>query len=153
MYNDCPNYCIECNCYISNQVKIYSVNKWGIPLCLEHQEWLQQIRNFSTDYAIRLYFHLKSNGVPAQLEKFDGHKHIDIAIPEAKINIEVDGAHHNYNTTQALSDLKRTYYSFRKGYYTIRIPNSLAKDIDTIVETADLITEIANESLKQKQYR
>ncbi|MFV0402917.1 MAG: DUF559 domain-containing protein [Bacteroides graminisolvens] len=118
-----------------------------------HQRWLKNTRNHSTDYAIRLYFHLKGNGVPAQLEKFDGHKHIDIAIPEAKINIEVDGMHHNYNPKQALADLKRTYYSFRKGYYTIRIPNSLTKEIDTIVETAELITEIANEALKQKYYR
>lgn len=153
MYKNHINKCLECNRYISNEEEEDSIYNTGLQLCKKHQEWLTEIEKHSTKYAIILYFHLKFRGVPAQLEKFDGHKHIDIAIPEAKINIEVDGAHHNYNTTQALSDLKRTYYSFKKGYYTIRIPNSLAKDIDTIVETADLITEIANESLKQKQYR
>ncbi|MGV3538350.1 MAG: DUF559 domain-containing protein [Rufibacter sp.] len=100
--------------------------------------------------AIRLYFALKNRGVPAQLEKFDGFKHIDIAIPEAKVNIEVDGGHHNYNTKQALADLKRTYFSFLKGYLTVRIPNSLVYNDEVLEETADFIVGILNESLNKK---
>jgi len=57
----------------------------------------------------------------------DGYKHIDIAIPEAKINIEIDGVHHNYNAQQALSDLKRTYYSFKKIFYIKNSQFSLKK--------------------------
>jgi hypothetical protein len=143
---------MECNVYISNDVENYSLTNYGIPLCIEHQRWVDHIEQYSTEYAIKLYFNLKSRGVPAELEKFDGHKHIDIAIPQARINIEVDGQHHNYNPKQALSDLKRTYYSFKKGYYTIRIPNSLTKDLNTLTDTTDLIVEILNEANKKRYY-
>jgi very-short-patch-repair endonuclease len=78
------------------------------------------------------------------LEKFDGFKTIDIAIPLAKINIEVDGVHHNANSQQALADLKRTYYSFLEGYYTLRIPNSLLRS--NLEETTEYIAEMCNKS-------
>lgn len=81
----------------------------------------------ATPEARKLFYALKSEGFPVELEKFDGYKTIDIAIPSLKVNIEVDGGHHNFNPKQALADLKRTYYSFLKGYITLRIPNSLIK--------------------------
>lgn len=109
------NLCLECNRKISDNVFNYSINKYGIPLCIEHQDWIEYMETKTTFEAIRLYFALKKRGVPAQMEKFDGFKQIDIAIPEAKVNIEVDGKHHNYDKQQALADLKRTYYSFLKG--------------------------------------
>ena len=87
--------------------------------------------------------------MPAELEKWDGYKTIDIAVTEAKVNIEVDGKHHNYNHQQALSDLKRTFYSFQKGYLTLRIPNSLVEW--SIEETADYITEFLIESRNRKK--
>ena len=67
-------------------------------------------------------------GINAELEKYDGHKTIDIAIPSLKVNIEIDGMQHNYSYKQALADLKRTYYSFKRGYVTLRIPNSLIRE-------------------------
>jgi very-short-patch-repair endonuclease len=79
-------------------------------------------------------------GIPAQLELFDGYKTIDIAVPEAKIHIEVDGAHHNTSSRQALTDLKRTYFSLQQGIYTIRIPNSLIRQ--HLPETADYVSRI-----------
>ena len=103
----------------------------------------------TTDEVITLYFALKERGVPAKIEKYDGHKHIDIAIPEARVNIEVDGTHHNHNKRQALTDLKRTYYSFLKGYFTLRIPNSLVNDNRTINETANLIVGILEDSYEK----
>jgi len=84
-------------------------------------------RDRSTPETIKLFDALKTNGIPALIDFWDGHKHIDIAIPKAKINIEVDGIHHNTKPKQALADLKRTYYSFKKHYFTLRIPNSLIK--------------------------
>ena len=78
----------------------------------------------------------------AEIEKFDGHKTIDIAIVEKRVNIEVDGIHHNANPQQAFADLQRTYFSFLKGYLTLRIPNSLVRN--NLEETADMITEILN---------
>jgi very-short-patch-repair endonuclease len=83
-------------------------------------------------------------GVPAELEKFDGYKTIDIAVVEAKVNIEVDGMQHKYNSRQALADLKRTYYSFKKGYITLRIPNTLINW--NVNETAKYIFDFLNES-------
>ncbi|MEE1945072.1 DUF559 domain-containing protein [Pedobacter sp. KR3-3] len=132
--------CLECNCSISYEVNGYSIGYFGIPLCINHQKWLKQQELVSTVETISLYFELKARNVPAQLEKYDGYKHIDIAIPEARVNIEVDGGHHNYNSKQALSDLKRTYHSFLKGFLTLRIPNSLIKH--HLEETADHITEM-----------
>lgn len=88
---------------------------------------------------IELYLSLKFRGVPAELEKCDGHKTIDIAVVDAKVNIEVDGPQHNYKCEQALSELSRTFYSFQKGYLTLRIPNTLIRK--NLEETADCITE------------
>ncbi|WP_245576603.1 hypothetical protein [Flexithrix dorotheae] len=139
--------CLECGRNISDNVFNFSVKKYGIPLCMEHQNWIDYMETETTFEVIRLYFALKKKGVPAQMEKFDGYKHIDIAIPEARVNIEVDGKHHNYSKKQALADLKRTYFSFIKGYFTLRIPNSLVYEECTLEETADFIVGILNESL------
>ena len=85
-------------------------------------------RSKSTPLAKKLSDALRKKDILTLLEKWDGHKHIDIAIPKYKINIEVDGEHHNTRPKQALTDLKRTFYSFKKGYFTLRIPNSLVKN-------------------------
>ncbi|MEM4397452.1 MAG: hypothetical protein QW757_02380, partial [Candidatus Woesearchaeota archaeon] len=55
--------------------------------------------------------------------------------------------HHNFDYKQALSDLKRTYYSFKKGYLTIRIPNSLL--LNHFEETVNYIVRFLNESVEQ----
>jgi very-short-patch-repair endonuclease len=98
----------------------------------------------ATSETIKLCYALKGKGFNSLIDFWDGHKHIDIAIPEAKINIEVDGIQHNTKPSQALSDLKRTYYSFKKGYFTLRIPNSLIHS--NFDECLDLITEIIKEN-------
>lgn len=142
--------CMQCEKSIDTRVFNYSIENYGHPLCRNCQDWFEDILDYSTatEEAINLYFALKERGVPAQLEKSDGFKTIDIAVPHAKVNIEVDGGHHNYSSRQAMSDLKRTLYSFKKGYSTLRIPNSLAKhDLD---EAADLITEYLIESRDRK---
>lgn len=138
--------CTECGIDLGHSVIEYSLSNYGTPLCIPHQRWIDATSAYSTNEAIRLYFELKKRGVPAELEKYDGYKHIDIAIPEAKVNIEVDGCHHNVNSKQALTDLKRTYYSFLKGFVTLRIPNSLIYDEYTLNSTADFIVEILNKN-------
>lgn len=136
--------CLECEDNIDNRVFKYSVDNFGIPLCRDCQDWLREAEEISTPESLMLYFELRKRKVPAELEKFDGNKTIDIAVVDAKVNIEVDGQHHNHNARQALADLKRTYFSFKKGYFTLRIPNSLVKN--HLEDTADLITEILNVS-------
>ncbi|WP_210410146.1 DUF559 domain-containing protein [Leptospira selangorensis] len=144
-------YCNVCKVTISFEVYQFSMDKIGLPLCRNCQSSSSKRKNNileSTLEAKALYNALKARGVPAKLELFDGFKHIDIAIPEAKVNIEVDGGHHNFDKKQALADLKRTYYSFKKGYLTLRIPNSLITK-GNLNETADFIVDFLNESVNQ----
>jgi very-short-patch-repair endonuclease len=157
------NYCKICDEDISSAEAKYSKEHYGKYLCRDcqkEQKPAQQLKKLSkkpllkpksTPEAERLYEELKKMGVNAQKEKYDGYKHIDLAIPSAKINIEVDGSQHNLHTKQALADLKRTYYSFLKGYITLRIPNSLVKDDETIKETAKYLKKIINQSKEQLQ--
>ena len=85
-----------------------------LPLCIACQEDFKFKSQKATPLAVELYKKLKLRGVPAELEKWDGHKTIDIAVTDAKVNIEVDGGQHNFNANQALADLKRTLFAFRK---------------------------------------
>jgi hypothetical protein len=137
-------YCLECDCPIQKDIFNYSTYNFGVPLYRPHQNWVKQLDPIKvTNQALILYFALKEYGVPAELEKYDGFKSIDIAIEEAKVHIEVDGVQHNFDSRQALSDLKRTYYSFKKGYFTLRIPNSLINrhlddTVDYIIDLLEL---------------
>lgn len=140
--------CLECGNLLSYEVFDYSVSHYGLPLCRSCQEWIKGMQFQSTNETISLYFQLKIRGVPARLEKNDGYKTIDIAVPEAKVNIEVDGMQHNFDSKQALADLKRTYFSFVKGYFTLRIPNSLIRC--HLEETADYITDFLNVNNSKK---
>lgn len=102
-------------------------------------------RSKSTPQALKLSDALRARDIPTLLEKWDGHKHIDVAIPQCKLNIEVDGLQHNIKPKQALADLKRTFYSFKKGYFTIRIPNSLVENY--FEECIELIVSMCKENL------
>jgi hypothetical protein len=134
--------CLECDSPIYRNVYEYSIDCYGVPLCRGHQDWINKMPDTTTDECIRLYFFLKHKGIAAEIEKFDGYKSIDIVIESAKLHIEVDGGHHNFDKDQALKDLQRTYYSFQKGYFTLRIPNSLLRDEDAIERTSSLIMNI-----------
>jgi hypothetical protein len=138
--------CIECNNFLEWDVFNHSMSEFSAPLCIDHQHRISN--SGTTPEAFHLYLALKVRGVPAELEKFDGYKTIDIAVPEAKVNIEVDGAHHNFDNWQALSDLKRTYHSYMKGYLTLRIPNKLIHW--NLEETANYIVDFLNESNYRK---
>lgn len=70
---------------------------------------------------------LKKLGIRVYRELYDGHKHIDIAIQKAKINVEVDGIHHLTNPKQIIADLHRGYYSHKKGYQTMHIQNEMIR--------------------------
>ncbi|WP_222704529.1 DUF559 domain-containing protein [Parabacteroides bouchesdurhonensis] len=98
-----------------------------------------------------LYKALRERNVPVELEVFDGHKTIDLVVKSLKINIEVDGVHHNANSKQASSDLIRTLCSYRKGYITFRIPNSIIHN--SLEETADRIVDILLEAKNRKDER
>lgn len=127
--------CSLCNGVISKDEFDYSIKNFGELLCRSCQknnnslkQKYQKKKEKLTYEEITLYETLIKIRIPAKLEQWDGYKHIDIAIPEVKVNIEVDGMQHAYNQKQALSDLKRTFYSLKKGYVTIRIPNKLIQE-------------------------
>jgi very-short-patch-repair endonuclease len=101
-----------------------------------------------TQQARRLGELLKNMGYKVEFEKYDGFKHIDIAIVNRKVNIEVDGGHH-HGKTQALRDLKRTFYSWNKDFVTLRIPNSLTEDDTTLKETAEYIDKFLRKDRTQ----
>jgi very-short-patch-repair endonuclease len=74
-------------------------------------------------------------------------KHIDLTIPAAKINIEVDGEYHLTDPHQIIADMKRTHYSDQLGYETVHIPNEYIRaDLEKI---ADAIAEAA--IIREKQ--
>jgi very-short-patch-repair endonuclease len=86
---------------------------------------------------------LEDLGVRVLSQVPDGHKHIDLAIPDAKINIEVDGINHLTDPHQIVKDLMRAHYSDDLGYYTIHIPNdyiysNLKKIANALAEAAKI---------------
>lgn len=100
-----------------------------------------------TYYAQRIINELGKRGIKAIPEYSDGHKCVDIYIPEAKLDIEVDGSHHTRDVEQALRDLLRTKFSLEQGRRTIRIPNSLVYNHPEKV--ADIIREIVDKDKKK----
>ncbi len=138
--------CTICEEKASNKEEDYSSRNFGRIICINCQRSFNKKKK-STPEAEKLWKGLKRAGFNAYLEKWDGYKHIDIAIPSVKVNIEVDGPQHNFNKKQCLADLKRTYHSFKKGYVTLRIPNKLVKE--HFNEALKFISDFLDESDNQ----
>jgi very-short-patch-repair endonuclease len=82
---------------------------------------------------------LEARGVQVYVELHDGFKHIDLALPKAKLNIEVDGIQHLTNPQQIVADLNRGYYSHKRGFATMHIPNEMIRS--HLREIADGLAE------------
>lgn len=88
-----------------------------------------------TKEAVDLKNAIEKQGVRVLVELHDGHKHIDLTIPKAKLNIEVDGIQHLTNPNQIVADLSRGYYSHKNGFDTMHIPNEMIRlHLDEISE-------------------
>lgn len=95
-----------------------------------------------TEHTTELFNELRKLGINAVLEYNDGHKHIDIAILDARIFIEVDGLHHYTDADQIERDFKRNHFSDGDDFDTIHIPNliiehhrlAVARAIEKIVK-------------------
>jgi len=68
---------------------------------------------------------LEKHGIKVYSEINDGYKRIDLTLPNAKINVEVDGIQHLTDPKQIVRDLARGYYSNKRGYDTMHIPNEM----------------------------
>jgi len=91
-----------------------------------------------------LFDELKRIGVKNIYQQYcDGNKHVDIFDRDAGVAIEVDGLQH-FGSIQALADLKRTYWSFKKeGVITIHLSNELIEKHTK--ETAKLVAKFLDE--------
>lgn len=83
---------------------------------------------------------LVKRGLVTSTEHWDGHKHIDIAIPNAHIFIEVDGLHHFTDPMQIERDFKRDHFSDGDDYDTIHVPNTIVQH--HCDEVADAIQKV-----------
>lgn len=88
---------------------------------------------------------LEQRGIRVYMELNDGYKHVDLAIPDAKLNVEVDGIKHLTDPYQILADLNRGYYSHKIGFDTMHIPNEMIyghlKEISEALAEASKIRE------------
>jgi len=141
-------YCNICKKTIIEGEYDYSMNKFKKALCRYHQNRYNSSKK-SRPEAKKLCCALRKRGITAKLEQSDGYKHIDIAIPSIRLNIEVDGMQHAYSSKQALADMKRDYHSERKGFVTLRIKNSAIRN--NFPETLKYILKRIN--LRHKQIR
>ena len=100
--------------------------------------------------AVKLREALQKLGIRVLTEVDDHHKHIDLAIPDARINIEVDGDQHLTDSHQILSDLKRSHYSDVLGYDTIHIPNAaIRENLGGIASALAEAAKIREEQIKK----
>lgn len=94
-----------------------------------------------TPEALALKTELEKRGLIVEAEKWDGHKHIDLVIHRARLNIEVDGKQHYEDASQIVTDLKRSHYSDISGYDTIHIPNVLIRT--DLTQVSDAVAKAA----------
>lgn len=101
---------------------------------------------YITEQVKRLHDMLRDKGVNSICEYSDGHKHVDLAILDAQIYIEVDGLYHYTNPDQIERDFKRTRHSDDDNFDTIHIPNIIIKD--HCLEFANAIKDLVNKRFK-----
>lgn len=105
-----------------------------------------------TKYAGLLRKTLQKLGIRVLTEVNDGHKSIDLTIPSAKLDIEVDGNQHLTDASQIVRDLKRSHYSDREGYDTIHIPNAeLKENLGGIASAVAEASKIREEEIKKSK--
>lgn len=91
---------------------------------------------------------LNNNGIECILEHpTDGHKHVDIRLIEAKIDIEINGDEHYTNPKRLASDVKRRFWSSKEGYVTIQIPNHI---IDIDQKFNEVVEALSQVSMRRK---
>lgn len=141
------HHCCYCHEILSPKLHSFSIENFELPFCVPCGEEFKLSAQKTTPLALSLFIELKKRGVPAQLEKWNGEKTFDISIEHAKVNIEVDAGQQSFSADQSMRSLLGTLLAFKKGYLTLRIPNSLVKY--NLQHTADLITEFLMESKEE----
>jgi uncharacterized Zn finger protein (UPF0148 family) len=119
--------CSICQKDIGKHVYETSNRTFGKPLCEEHQ---------GSENHRNLYFALKKRGVPCEFEAYDGFKHVDIAIHEIKLYIEVEGMLNAIDPNQFFEELKNDNFSAQGNYQTKRLNNDfITGNLDKLADT------------------
>jgi hypothetical protein len=138
--------CLECGLPIPQGVHEFSQRIYGHSLCMKDQYLIEE--SGATAHAVDLYLALKERNFPIILEYYDGHKHVDMALP-GRLYIEVNGPYHRAKQ-QAMADLKRSVYSLEKKIPTIIIPNSLLENQQTFAHTVKELSKACRVMLGQR---
>ena len=102
-----------------------------------------------TPEAASLKEELQKRDIKVYIELNDGYKRVDLAIPKAKLNIEVDGIQHLTDPRQIVADLARGYYSNKLGYDTMHIPNEMIRlHLHDIADALAEASEIREQNIK-----
>jgi very-short-patch-repair endonuclease len=146
-------FCSVCKERISERVFRYSMDNHGKALCMTHQKTgtYSNKQNKITPQARRLSRALKDLYVKHELEYYDGYKHVDIAIPSARLFLELDGSQHGFSPKQMIADDERDKYSQKAGWTTKRIPNVwIDKNVNKLASSIAVL--VRKREKERKQY-
>ena len=119
--------CVICNTELDKDTHESSIRSFNKALCSKHQ---------GTENHRNLYFALKKRGVPCEFEAYDGYKHVDIAIHEIKLYIEVEGTLNAIDPDQFFNELRNDNFSAQGNYNTKRLNNEfISSHLDQIADT------------------
>ena len=106
-----------------------SMESLGVELCAKHKKRIDKLikSNNTSIAAVMLYYELKAQGESPMLEWWDGNKFVDLAFSRVKLNIEIDDQYEKLTDVQAIDHLQEMMQSFKNGFTTIRIPDTLIK--------------------------
>lgn len=138
------NFCEICNIKLPKSEFDYSMENFGRPLCIVHQK-----EKRASSHALKMYDALKKKGVDCELEPYTLHKHVDISIKNAKLNIGIDGEHHSLDPEQLHLDLISDENSLKEGFAT---KHYTLREIDENLEgIADTLAEVVKQRIKKSQ--
>lgn len=119
--------CIECQKKPSEHELNEALVSYQVPLCTKHKDRIDGLieKHRTPIEAIQLYYGLKQANVRPMLEWWNGKRSVDIAISRAKLNIIIDTEYDRMTHEEAMHDLEDIMHSFKNGFTTIRIPQTL----------------------------
>lgn len=119
--------CVVCNKQIDKKTHEESLRSFDKALCPEHQ---------GSENHRNLFFALKKRGVPVEFEAYDGFKHVDIAIHEIKLYIEVEGTLNQIDPNQFFEQMRNDTFSNEGNYQTKRLNNEFVSgNLDRLADT------------------
>ena len=140
--------CVKCGYRFGNEVLDYC-KEIGFNICPTCQIWYNKKEEKVSQLSKQFYLALLDAGVNVEIEKYDGHKTIDlvVAAQDLRFNIEIDGIQHYQDIEQSMADLNRTFHSLKKGFFTLRIPNVLV--VEKLHESVEIVLKML-EHIRQK---